>query len=575
MIQDLKTNNYYNVQFQGQDGKLSPAKQYSSQNTVGKIAGDLSSPEDDLVKELPKSLLYGLIPVKLMHWMNGKLVKNNSSGVTPFNKMLTKLDSFSNKHLKGLESVKNTLKKPINAVSENSLVKKYIKENSAKVKPVSNFAKGISRTLGGELTDKLLVKAKKLPGADTAKVEKISNMFKQGTISQEQAYKQVLNATKGAKTNPAFDVLKNKGGAVTGFVQTKSGKLVKQSAGKSLLSKAAKGMYSFSNKLFKPDLITMYFLGSTIKKAAEAPKGDKGATLAEGMAGEVIPYWILYNAMTRSVYQSAGILKGIPGKLGAPLRAVGNLLGTGLDKDASIQKLLKGRTIKGGEKILKNGSKRIIKDRNATGLYKKLAQRMANGSGGKKTAKLMGSLLKKSKVPFHKIARLKIGGTAGAVIRAAAVLFIVMPVVGGALKKISHKIFGKPQKTIDEEKVAKLEKEAKVNPHLNVQNVGPAENMKSPFIKKENAINQGQKSKSNQNNSGQESVKNSNSSLIEEYIQKMKNTDNNSSEKIANKDYFSAPEPLFSKSNPSGDLKIALEKTDRVINNTEKTLKNI
>jgi len=151
--------------------------------------------------------------------------------------------------------------------------------------------------------------------------------------------------------------------------------------------------------------MTAYFLGETVKKTIDAPKKEKGSTLAHGVIVDFIASWLLFEPIMKFMHKGIGALKAVEGKglskiISIPLNVIGKLLNTGLDK-----KVIPAATSNLGA--------------------------IANGF------KHTGQFLK------------GFGGGAG---RFALLMFVLFPVVDKIARFVTHSIFGKPNALLAKEK---------------------------------------------------------------------------------------------------------------------------
>jgi hypothetical protein len=276
-------------------------------------------------------------------------------------------------------------------------------------------------------------------------VKIIINKLGQGTIKPEEAYKQALKLGEKVGTDDTFRIINNKVQALTG------------KEGGTFLSKALKKIYAGSNKFFKinnpcTDLISLYFIGDSLKKTIEAPWKEKFSTFTESLFGEVIPFWML-NATTIKFYNAmAGGLKNAEGPwlLRAPARFIGNILSLGSAGDLT-HKMSEERAVNFlADKVVGKSKKPALE------VFKRLSKRIAEGKGGKATWKALKEVFKTVPLPTRLGVRLK--NMSGGIGRAVIILTILMPFVSGKLKAFSHKLFGKPTKTKETEENEKLKR---------------------------------------------------------------------------------------------------------------------
>ena len=161
------------------------------------------------------------------------------------------------------------------------------------------------------------------------------------------------------------------------------------------------------------------------------------------------------------------------------------------------------------------------------------------------------------------------------------ILFILMPIVGSVLTKFSHKIFGKPQKTIEEEQKAKMEKE-QAQKELEADMTDTAQPVSHPntnsmvnkYMQQQESINTPQK------------IKNSKSSFVDKYIKQMQNTGSYypatkplMNQAITNNykiNTFRTPDPLNNNDPETiARLNAIISKSDRDIKSAEKTLNKL
>ena len=342
--------------------------------------------------------------------------------------------------------------------------------------------------------------------------------YKRGGLTPKEAYKELHKILKKAPVglSEEFHIQKN-------MVKLAKG-VTKTNANRSFLSRALAGMQKGGSKVLRFDpLIGAFFIGDVIKKTFDAKWGDKLSTFAEGMAGEVLPYWVLINATANLPYQAAGGLKtfgksmpaaakdagllkrtfsypfrlakhiiqspikGIGHVLTSPIRGLGNVLKFRTEgkltykmadtmSEEQITKLFQGnkaatkefydcvKKIKSGTAGPKNWLNRVMTEGvrpwhkefykfkgNASPTWQKMNNIFKNNVGWfGRTGKI--GLLRRTGIRC-----LNFAGGAG---RFVLIGFAIMPLVGSILTKVSHKIFGKPQATIDEENAEKAAEKA-------------------------------------------------------------------------------------------------------------------
>ncbi len=452
---DLKTNISYGLLPQQMNNPgVVPVKEISQKNPVGRAAGDVT--EDQ--KGTLFGFLYGAIIAGGAFLLNNFLISGD------------RLEKFISEKIDG----NNTLKRAStsfenfwkNGVKENSVVKaftkpfkgivKHFKDNWNVVQPINKMAVIMSRPKTGQMVDSLInalikpleksrsqiKKAAKgiIPDIDELlKDERNINQIRE-TLSKHGKLKdkKVLNAVKTLQRegfqlmrleklmekwskNRAYnwkDALKEIRSIIGKNVPENLKSLMGQinvsgnAASKkgTIFSRATRGLYTQINDYFNlhniingkwlGPLMTIgsaFFLGKTIYDTQKAEKGDKLPTFMEGFIGDVIPFALMDKTM-QSVYGVTGGLQ----KAGLKLNNAGEV----------IKKLKLLAPVRSLGNFLGIGLK----------------------EGASRAARIFGGTTR------------------------FALIMALFTLTSSIAMKFSHKLFGKSQKTIEEERKAEEEK---------------------------------------------------------------------------------------------------------------------
>ena len=173
-------------------------------------------------------------------------------------------------------------------------------------------------------------------------VTKLTTSFQTGQSEIKQIYD---SAVRLAGNNPSekFAVLRNRAEALAD---------IKGAAPKSALSNFLLTAHNSVSKVINLGsfgkgiggklgplfgfLMTAYFLGDSVKKTIDAPKGEKKSTLAHAVIVDFISSWLLFDPIAKFMYKGIGVLnkvnaEGIGKFRTKPLNLVGKVLSTGLD----------------------------------------------------------------------------------------------------------------------------------------------------------------------------------------------------------------------------------------------------
>ncbi len=395
-------------------------------------------------------------------------------------------------------------------------------------------------------------------------------------------------------------------------------RVIMEGSSNSFLSKGLKSLYVGAGKVVRPGdplsaLVSAYFLGDVIKKTIEAKKGEKLSTFMEGMAGEVLPFWVMMSSLTRLPYEAVGGLTSL-GKnsswplkaLAAPVRWTGNLVGLGLDGKLT-------------HKMSKIDAEKLLKDKTAIDKFNKLQKEILEGKAGPKgpISRLMSGDFKfwrgagnagkekwkfwhfgesntwkemrhlfKEKVPFWKRMGIKTKNFTGGLGRAALILLALMPFVGGILTKVSHSIFGKPTNSEEEGKKSKeITGQADTTPQQTQPETAASDNL-SPLARQYLQKINGTGFSQPQQVDGQ-------LSMVEKYKRESMNNSNNQTYQTGSgsetgnnlpartlntapqKNYFSVPQPISTDSQAAVEFNKEISKIDRVLLDAEQTLQSL
>lgn len=310
-------------------------------------------------------------------------------------------------------------------------------------------------------------------------------------------------------------------------------------------------------------ILNAVFLGHSIKRAVEAPKGEKLSTFMEDFWGYQFANMVLMPIMGKFMYDKVIGLKYLGANKEAIKSSIESLngrvfankkldkLGEGAVDDKLREKIAKKLKVEVKD-IKGNNAKEILehlgatKDKIATGVDELKTLKKGNltflKNPVKRTLKLAGDLLGVGldKIPGKFGNKLK--GFGGGALRFGILMFGVMPVVTNLFMKASHAVFGKPTNSLmDQDKKAEENKEG--NKDVNKQ--------QSPFTNTQNQdlykfINKPQQPQQNQTSSNQQPVRT----------------------------YIPQPTPVtINNSEPTVDK--TLEKSDRIMEHANEVLKNL
>lgn len=607
------------------DPHINKAKQHVEQSGAAKLLKDFS---EDTIKS-PKDFLIVFLSGFAATFGFTRLANSLLEGSSLENSKLghflkNKVDKFSQNKLKVVENASNSIGKWYDKSPIASPVRGFVnhlKTYASKVQPVASMAKSQSRTIAGEVLEELLGHSIQLAGDDNnlkKSIEAIQKEFKNKPIcskTRNETFEKLTKALKGT-TDKKFLNLQN----LYNFHV--------KGVSKSFLGKTLEKMFIGARKILRFDL-GLLFVGMAVKKTMDAPTGDKTSTFMSEILGNLIPYWALINLSTRLPYNVSGQLQGVPetlnkhlGKLGkvigAPFNWAGKLLGIGLSRDLTHEMKL-DRAEKLFTKAAKAGNQeKALKE------FADLSQKIADGKAGgsnwfarlfkgetglnpfkKKfwtwsspTHKAMKKLIKNS-VPLWKRFTTGFKSKAGWVGRFALIM-MCMEAVASPLRKLSYKIFGKPQRVIEEERKAKEEEEkAKLEEQQAQQQQNTKPDLIPPeFLTVNNANNTNpMMNKYLQKQAGGNILQNNlnnNNSMVDKYLDKMKNTGSYSeisqplmSSTIRNNsaagslfgrtEYEGVPEPLYDREAAEKRAKVnaALAGVDKTLEQAEKTLQNL
>jgi len=574
------------------DPKYDNVKKHMQKNTIGKLVGDTSEEKQKKPFSFLYTLLYGTAAALGADSISRWAVSENR-----FEKFLEKVDN--NKVLQAIE-------KPFisgwNAIKDTALIKPFtaIKnhfvEHSTKLIPVNKMARDSCRSMAAELTEELIehsskIFKNKIGSKAEAQLNILLEKLRQGqpSFNWKHAYPELFKQLEASSIKPedydkAFNVKNSRIQAITGFVKDQSHALIKSPTGNSFFSKALRGMYSGATRFFRVSnspiqiLMTSYFVGDAVKKTIDAPKGDKMSTFMENALGDIVPFWMLMNTITRFPYQALGGLKAAPEALGKSFGKIGTIIGKPFEWAAKALSI--GLDGKLTTRMSEATAKSVLGEANAA-KYMEKVKAIANGIDVQGNTKLIKDLFKTS-VPFLKRFGYKALNFGGGLGRAALIMAVLMPLIANPLKKLSHKLFGKPQSTIAEEEKEKAEKNKSKNPSPMEQYIKQIEgaNIYSSPQNKSNIDNV----IFNPSQNYQESVT-SKPSMIKDYAQRIKNngsynklpTDNSVAARTldSQKDYSSTPMPLTSNNEKISEVNNAIMKADSALLGAEQALKHL
>lgn len=382
------------------DKRLEPLKT----NPVGKVIDSATSSSDkdkdkDTMRNFPILLALGFIPTFLINKGCKKLIEGENFKNSLLGKTVVKLDNFSKAATTKIPAlkfdwVKNVFKKIKNG---NGFLSQII--NSKPVQPVNSMAKSMVIPQQNTVLKELLEEAVNISKQNPIVVEELTKALDNGTEGVvRKAYKEAL---KLAEKNPSakFIELKNKAHSLSNM--SKHSPLSKlaihgyNSVSKVInIGKMGPGVMGKLGFLFGLGM-TAYFLGDTVKKTIDAPKKEKGSTLAHGVIVDFVASWLLFEPITKFMYKGIGALKNVQGKglssvITKPLNLVGKVLNTGLNMPEATTT----------------------------------------------TGKVLN----------------RVKGFGGGAARFALIMFVLFPIVDKIARFVSHSIFGKPNALLAKEK---------------------------------------------------------------------------------------------------------------------------
>ena len=417
-MRDLTTIPYYGAipaQSLYNPGAI-PVKEHIKDNPATRVVGDVKKEKGYL------GPIYGAILLGASYLTNNFLTNNDR-----LNNFIENIDQKPS-----LKNADAAIKRGWGTVTDNSFLNtlakpfKYFKNHWNDVQPKMAMAKSQSRALVGQMMESYITMALNVTkkAGDTTTLNKLSSLekeFKDG-LPWHKAYEKL----KGFFNNRLPDKLIN----IDSQIRTASGIKNGVVPAGTVFSKTLRGLYTQFNNYFNlhflksgsgftrimgpaMSLFAALALGNTIKATTEAERGDKLSTFMEGFFGDVVPFAV-FNKTFQFIYGPLGGLKKLKGKLGWPLKKVGEFLSVGLQGNP--------------------------------GKFK----RFAGGS-----IRLVG-------------------------------FAILSTIVGSLATRFSHKIFGKPQKTIEAEQKEKMEaekgkQETNKPPESNINNT-PAPPLVTQYI---------------------------------------------------------------------------------------------
>lgn len=372
------------------DKRLDTVKDNFKTNPIGKVVEGASSSEKEEKYKFPLLLALGAIPTLLIDKACKVLVRGDSFNESLLGKTLSRIDKFSDsattkfpvlkfdwaKNL--FQKVKNgnsflsqminapsaepkfSMAKAIVAPAKNQVLSElleeaahvsktsekdieFLKKALENPKAFNKFYKKVAKN--PKFADKFLKLYNKNPNIN--ELTEIANNFKNGKNIHQIAYDKAHDLIKSVPREELerFNLFRNRAQALIN---------VQNSAPKSVLSKFILGIHNGVNKIFNLGragagikgklglvfgfLMTAYFLGETVKKTLDAPKGEKGSTLSHGVLVDFIAGWLMFDPLARFMYKGIGSLKALAGDnngfigkaLKWPFRKAGDLLSTGL-----------------------------------------------------------------------------------------------------------------------------------------------------------------------------------------------------------------------------------------------------
>ncbi|MDD3013497.1 MAG: hypothetical protein PHC34_07335 [Candidatus Gastranaerophilales bacterium] len=219
-------------------------------------------------------------------------------------------------------------------------------------------------------------------------------------------------------------------------------------------------------------VLSAFFIGGSIKKAMEAPKGERLSTFMEEFIGNYFGFFVTMPFAMKALYSTAGLKNlGMDKKIGESL--------DGFKKAGNITtKFTDGTTIKQGikeleERIAKETGEAAIKTRNEIKALKSLS-----GKGlpfVQKVSKFFGRVLGVGLEKLPAVTKTqkvlgKMKGFGGGGMRFAVIMFAIAPVLTKPFFWLSHAIFGTPTATKEAEKAKETEQAANDNTQPVVNN---------------------------------------------------------------------------------------------------------
>jgi len=394
------------------DKRLNPIKDNLKTNPVGKVVNSATSSDKDNkegLMKMPILLALGSIPTFLIDKVCKKLIKGENFKESLLGKTVNKVDAFSNSITTKVPAfkfnwVKNTFTRLKNG---NGILSQII--NAKAAEPSLGMARSMVMPQQNMVLKELLDEAVILSKQDPKAIEGLSKALENGTKGiGGKAYKAALKLA-GSNTSEKFLALKNRAHSLSSMSKRSplSKLLIYGYNGVSKIFNIGKMGAGVTGKLgpLFGFLMTAYFLGQTVKNTVDAPKKEKGSTLAHGVIVDFIAGWLLFEPITKFMYKSIGALKAVEGKglskvITKPMNWLGNLASTGLTKKAiPAAKSFPGAIV--------NGFKHT------------------------------GNFLK------------GFGGGAG---RFAIMMMVLFPIVDKIARFVTHNIFGKPNALLAKEK---------------------------------------------------------------------------------------------------------------------------
>jgi len=278
-------------------------------------------------------------------------------------------------------------------------------------------------------------------------------------------------------------------------------------------------------------VLSAFFLGGSLKKAMEAPKGEKVSTFMEEFMGNYFGFLVTMPLAMKALYKTAG-LKNL---------GVDRNIGEVISKNSKFDKnIFKNRNLTIQQRIddlmapIKNDPKAVI-TKEAREEIKALKSLSGKGLPIiQKVSKFFGRVMG---VGLEKLPALtkpqKIGnflkGFGGGGLRFAVIMFAIAPILTKPFTWLSHAIFGTPTATKEAEKAEKAEQPANTQPTVNNNT------QTSPFVAQ------------NQNAAPTQAA-----------------TANNSQEPA--RTYIPSPEPAVFQIQPDSNVANALNRSDSVMN---------